>query len=76
MALIDTKDGPQYVPARGGDELLVNFGFVDMDQELSGQTNQEDYGIFWAEEPALSPLSGGEDFWTVALRLVPRPARR
>ena len=73
LALIDTKDGPQYVPARGGDKLLVNFGFVDMDQELSVQTDQVDYGIFWAEDPALSPVFGGEDFWTVSLRLVPKP---
>jgi tetratricopeptide (TPR) repeat protein len=72
LALIDTRDGPEYAPATGGDELRVNFGFVDVDAARSTQT---DYGIFWAEDPALSPFFGGEDFWTVGLRLVPKPAK-
>ena len=29
--------------------------------------------MFWAEDPRLSPFLGGEDTWTVALRLVPEP---
>jgi hypothetical protein len=71
LALIDTRDGPEYVPATSGSELLVNFGFTDNDAPVSEET---DYGIFWAEDPNLSPLFGGEDFWTVNLRLVPKPA--
>jgi tetratricopeptide (TPR) repeat protein len=80
LALIDTRDGPEYVPATTGSELLVNFGFVDIDGALTGQVGGKvdaeysDYGIFWAEDPAFSPLLGGEDFWTVSLRLVPKPA--
>ena len=70
LALIDTRDGPEYVPATSGSELLVNFGVTDNDAPVSDQT---DYGIFWAEDPDLSPQEGGEDFWTVSLRLVPRP---
>jgi tetratricopeptide (TPR) repeat protein len=70
LALIDTRDGPEYVPATGGDQLRVNFAFTDNDASVSGQT---DLGIFWAEDPALSPTPGGEDFWTVSLRLVPKP---
>ena len=70
LALIDTRDGPEYVPATSGSELLVNFGIIDNDAPVSDQT---DYGIFWAEDPALSPYDGGEDFWTVSLRLVPKP---
>ena len=72
LALIDSRDGPEYVPATSGSELLVNFAIVDNDNALSG-THQEDYCIFWAEDPALSPYEGGEDFWTVSLRLVPKP---
>ncbi len=70
LALIDTRDGPESVPATSGSELLVNFGVTDNDAPVSDQT---DYGIFWAEDPGLSPQEGGEDFWTVSLRLVPRP---
>jgi hypothetical protein len=36
-------------------------------------SDRTDYGIFWAEDPGLSPQEGGEDFWTVSLRLVPKP---
>jgi hypothetical protein len=68
LALIDTRDGPEYAPATSGSELLVNFGFKDKDAAGSA------YGIFWAEDPALSPHFGGEEFWTVGLRLVPKPA--
>jgi hypothetical protein len=73
LALIDTRDGPEFVPATSGSELLVNFGFNDNDAPVSGQT---DYAIFWAEDPNLAPYLGGEDFWTVSLRLVPKPTRR
>jgi serine/threonine protein kinase len=71
LALIDTRDGPESAPATGGSALLVNFGVTDNDASASDQT---DYGIFWAEDPELSPQEGGEDFWTVSLRLVPKPA--
>jgi tetratricopeptide (TPR) repeat protein len=71
LALIDTRDGPESVPATSGSDLLVNFGFTDHDAPGSAQY---DYGIFWAEDPNLSPYLGGEDFWTVSLRLVPKPA--
>jgi tetratricopeptide (TPR) repeat protein len=70
LALIDTRDGPEYIPATSGSELLVNFGVTDNDAPVS---DQADYGIFWAEDPHLAPQEGGEDFWTVSLRLVPRP---
>jgi tetratricopeptide (TPR) repeat protein len=70
LSLIDTRDGPEFVPASSGSELLVNFGFNDVD---GPQHEQTDYAIFWAEDPALSPKTGGEDFWTVRLRLVPKP---
>jgi non-specific serine/threonine protein kinase/serine/threonine-protein kinase len=71
LALIDTRDGPEYVPATSGSELLVNFGFNDNDAPESTQT---DRGIFWAEDPAWWLFDGGEEFWTVSLRLVPKPA--
>jgi non-specific serine/threonine protein kinase/serine/threonine-protein kinase len=71
LALIDTRDGPEYAPATSGSELLVNFGFGDRDAAVSAQT---DYGMFWAEDPAFTPHDDGEEFWTVSLRLVPKPA--
>jgi hypothetical protein len=71
LDLIDTKDGPGVVPATAGSELLVNFGFNDVDGPIDQQT---DYAIFWAEDPALTPYIGGEDVWTVKLRLLPKPA--
>jgi serine/threonine protein kinase/tetratricopeptide (TPR) repeat protein len=70
LALIDTRDGPGSVPASGGSELLVNFGINDVDGPQSGEAA---YAIFWAEDPTLSPFYGGEDLWTVSLRLVPDP---
>jgi serine/threonine protein kinase len=71
LDLIDTKDGPEVVPAAGGSEFLVNFAFNDVDAPIHRQT---DYAIFWAEDPSVTPYFGGEDFWTVSLRLVPKPA--
>jgi serine/threonine protein kinase/tetratricopeptide (TPR) repeat protein len=73
LALIDTRDGPEYVPATSGSEIRFNFGIADYDDAHAG-SDHLDYGILWAEDPALSPYDGGEDFWTVALRLVPKPA--
>jgi hypothetical protein len=69
LALIDTRDGPEYVPATSGSELLVNFMIADNDAPVTAQI---DNGIFWAEDPILNPGDGGEDFWTVGLRLVPK----
>jgi len=71
LAMIDTKDGPEYVPAQSGSELLVDFAISDSDAPGSTMT---DLGIFWAEDPALTPYDGGEELWTVSLRLVPKPA--
>jgi serine/threonine protein kinase len=73
LALIDTRDGPEFVPATSGSELRVNFGITDNDAPVHEQTN---LGIFWAEDSDVTPWFGGEDFWTVSLRLVPRPASR
>ena len=69
LAVIDTRDGPEFLPAASGSELLVNFCITDNDAETSAQT---DFGTFWAEDPHLTPYHGGEDFWTVSLRLVPK----
>jgi tetratricopeptide (TPR) repeat protein len=71
LALIDTRDGPEYVPATRGSELLVNFAITDNDAPVNVKTER---GIFWAEDPAIGLYEGGEEFWTVALRLVPKPA--
>jgi serine/threonine protein kinase/tetratricopeptide (TPR) repeat protein len=71
LALIDTRDGPAYVPAVGGSDILFNFGIFDCDDP---QNYLPDDGIFWSEDPDLSSWNGGEDFWTVRLRLLPKRA--
>jgi serine/threonine protein kinase/tetratricopeptide (TPR) repeat protein len=71
LALIDTRDGKEYVPATSGSEILVNFVVSDCDDP---QIQESNFGIFWAEDPNITPYLGGEDFWTVSLRLVPKPA--
>jgi hypothetical protein len=58
------------VPATSGSELLVNFDIYDADAPGRAQSG---LGIFWAADPGLSPWAGGEDFWTVSVRLVPKP---
>jgi hypothetical protein len=68
LVLIDTRDGPEYDPVAAGDEIRFNFGICDQDDQ---DRYQQAYGTFWAEDPGLSPTWGGEDFWTVRLRLVP-----
>jgi hypothetical protein len=73
LALIDTRDGPEYVPATCGSEIRFNFEIMDSDQPQSGR-QEMDYGIFWVEHPQLEPMEGGEDFWTVSLRLAPKPS--
>ena len=73
LALIDTQDGPVSAPAASGSELLANFVIIDNDDDRTAQT---DLAIFWAEDPAVLPASGGEDFWTVKLRLVPKSNTR
>jgi hypothetical protein len=70
LALIDTRDGPEYVPATSGSELLFNFAIGDNDAQVSAPAE----GWFWAEDPAVGNYQSGEDFWTVGLRLVPKPA--
>jgi hypothetical protein len=74
LALIDTRDGPEYVPVASGSELLINFLIGDNDAPRSA-AGPDDAGSFWTEDPALDPWYGGEDLWTVALRQVPKPAR-
>jgi Carbohydrate family 9 binding domain-like len=70
LVLIDTRDGQEYVPATSGSEILFNLGLNDYD---TPNNQEKDYAIFWAENRDLSPFMGGEDFWTVSLRLVPEP---
>jgi hypothetical protein len=69
LALIDTRDGPEYIPAHSGSELLVNFTFADVDAPVSK------IDTFDFPDEHVSPYQGGEEFWTVALRLVPKPVR-
>ena len=70
LDLIDTQDGPGFRPASTGSELRMNVGINDIDEAISKQTF---YGILWTEDRLWSPLTGGEDFWPVSLRLVPAP---
>jgi serine/threonine protein kinase len=71
LDLIDTQDGPEFRPAATGSELRMNVAINDSDEASGDQTF---YGMLWAEDRLWSPAEGGEDFWPVALRLVPAPA--
>jgi serine/threonine protein kinase len=68
LDLIDTQDGPGFRPAATGSELRMNVAIDDIDEAITKQTF---HGMLWAEDRLWSPLMGGEDFWPVALRLVP-----
>jgi hypothetical protein len=70
LDLIDTQDGPGFRPAATGAELRMNVGINDVDEAITKKTY---YGILWTEDRTWSPYLGGEDFWPVALRLVPAP---
>ena len=70
LDLIDTQDGPGMRPAATGSELRMNPAINDVDEAVNKQTF---YGMLWAEDRLWSPTLGGEDFWPVALRLVPAP---
>ena len=69
LDLIDTRDGPGKRPATTGSELRMNLAINDVDEAVNNQTA---YGMLWSEDRLWSPI-GGEDFWPVALRLVPAP---
>ena len=70
LDLIDTQDGPGFRPAATGSELRMNVAINDIDEAINKQTF---HGILWAEDRLWSPYLGAEDFWPVALRLVPAP---
>ena len=55
LTLIDTRDGPEYVPATSGSEIRFNFGISDFDDS---ESDKSAYGTFWAEDPDLSPYEG------------------
>jgi hypothetical protein len=67
---IDTQDGPGFRPAATGSELRMNVAIADFDE---ANAKRPFHGMLWAEDRLWSPLIGGEDFWPVALRLVPAP---
>jgi hypothetical protein len=50
----------------------MNVAIDDFDE---ASENLPFYGILWIEDRLWSPTWGGEDFWPVALRLVPAQAR-
>ena len=68
LSAIDTQDGPGTTPAKTGDILRFNVGGSDVDAVGGHSSN---YAILWAENPAVSPYNGGEEVWTVDLRLLP-----
>jgi tetratricopeptide (TPR) repeat protein len=68
---IDTQDGPGFRAATTGCDLLINVGIDDVDEAVTKKTC---FGLLWAEDPLTQPAFGGEDYWPVALRLVPAPA--
>jgi hypothetical protein len=69
LRALDTEDGPGVPPAQTGDTLRFNVGGSDVDVRDGASS---DYAILWTENPSVSPYNGGEDVWTVMLRLTPR----
>jgi WD40 repeat protein len=65
LGSMDTQDGAGSTPPGPGDTLRFNVGGSDVDR---GSWN---YAILWAEDAGISPYMGGEDVWTVGLRLPP-----
>jgi serine/threonine protein kinase len=65
---IDTQDGPEFRAATTGSELRMNVTIDDVDESITKQTS---IGVLWTEDPLNEPALGGEDYWPVALRLVP-----
>ncbi len=70
LALIDTKNGPEVVPAHTGSFLLMNLAVSDNDELVADQST---YAAPWndGEPRGISFFVNGEDFWTVGLRLTP-----
>jgi tetratricopeptide (TPR) repeat protein len=68
---IDTQDGPGFRAATTGSELWMNVGIDDVDDAVIDNNAS---WVLWSEDPLESPVFGGEDYWPVALRLVPAPA--
>jgi tetratricopeptide (TPR) repeat protein len=67
LALIDTKDGPEYRPATTGSFLLMNAAVDDNDEPVAQETS---HAILWDEVPGSSPYRAGELSWVVGLRLM------
>ena len=70
LNLIDTRDGPEFVPPKTGSLLLMNVAVSDNDEYVSAQTT---YAAPWndGEKVGVSFYFYGEDFWTIGLRLTP-----
>ncbi|WP_169980260.1 tetratricopeptide repeat protein, partial [Tautonia rosea] len=70
LGLIDTRDGPEVVPASTGSFLLMNVTMTDNDKPVSQTTN---YATLWnpGVERGFSPYLAGEDTWLVGLSLTP-----
>jgi hypothetical protein len=68
---IDTQDGPGFRAATTGSELRMNVVVDDVDEAVAKKSTS---GLLWSEDPLTHPAWGGEDYWPVALRLVPAPA--
>jgi tetratricopeptide (TPR) repeat protein len=71
LSQIDTQDGPGFRAAMTGAELWINVSIDDVDDAVIDKTAS---WVVWSEDPLESPTLGGEDYWPVALRLVPAPA--
>jgi WD40 repeat protein len=65
LGSMDTQDGAGWTPPKAGDVLRFNVGGNDVDE---GSSN---YLMLWSEDTSASPYMGGEEVWTVGLRLVP-----
>lgn len=69
LALIDTKDGPSYVPPGPGTLLNLGLAVTDNDAEVSQQMS---YAYLRTPNQPMSPFAGGEAAWRFGIELKPR----
>ncbi len=71
LNLLDTLDGPGFIPATTGSIIRFNAVVNDNDSFVSAQTG---VSILWRPADGESPYREGEPGWAVDLALTPTPA--
>lgn len=69
LALIDTQDGPPFVPAGPGSLLNLGLAVTDNDAEVHKQMS---YAYLKTAKQTTTPWFGGEPAWNFAIKFVPK----